>query len=50
MFRIPIQLNPDPAKKLNPDKDPSYCLILTVSENNIPENLFRNFKISHLNK
>ena len=48
MFRIPIQLNPDPAKKLNPDKDPSYCL--TVSENNIPENLFRNYKISHQNK
>ena len=32
VFRIHIQLNPDPAKKLNPDPDPSY--FFTMSEKN----------------
>ena len=41
VFRIRIQLNPDPdpAKNLNPD--PSY--FVTLSENNIK--LFHNYKI-----
>ena len=28
----PYSLNPDPAKNLNPDPDPSYFLTLPVSE------------------
>ena len=43
MFRIRIQLNPDPAKSLNPDPDTIPSYFLTLSENNTK--LFHNYTI-----